>query len=95
MGDAKAVMGQLAQAVKEPLCPRTSPWWKSINDKVRENQLTSDKLTTDKTLPMNYYAPIKIIDDALQKQPSDFILVSEGSNTMDIGRTLLSNDHAK
>jgi len=31
VGDAKAVLGQLAEAVKEPLCPRTSEWWKGIN----------------------------------------------------------------
>jgi 2-hydroxyacyl-CoA lyase 1 len=77
------------------LCPRTSEWWKAINEKIRANAEASAKLTSDITVPMNYYAPLKIIDDALQKQPSDFILVSEGSNTMDIGRTLLSNDHAK
>ena len=44
---------------------------------------------------MTYYASIKLIEDAIHKQNDDYIIVSEGSNTMDIGRTILSNDKAK
>ena len=44
---------------------------------------------------MNYYASIKLIEDAIHKQKDDYIIVSEGSNTMDIGRTILSNDKTK
>jgi len=44
---------------------------------------------------MNYYSTLKIIEDAIHKLPQDFFLVSEGSNTMDIGRAILSNTNAK
>lgn len=44
---------------------------------------------------MNYYSSIKIVEDAIQKSKDDYIIVSEGSNTMDIGRTILTNDKAK
>ena len=49
----------------------------------------------DKTIPMNYYSVFKIIEEHIQKLKEDFYLVSEGSNTMDIGRTILSNTKAK
>ena len=42
VGDAKAVMGQLAEAVKEPLVARTGEWWKAINEKIRTNQAASE-----------------------------------------------------
>ena len=44
---------------------------------------------------MNYYSSIKLIEDAIQnasKGSGDYMIVSEGSNTMDIGRTILTND---
>jgi hypothetical protein len=46
------------------------------------------------TIPMNYYSSLKIVEDAVQSNKSDYIIVSEGSNTMDIGRTILTNDKA-
>lgn len=46
----------------------------------------------DPTLPMSYYSALY----AVQKQlPKDCIIVSEGSNTMDIGRTILENYYPK
>ncbi len=38
---------------------------------------------------MQYYSAYKIIIDNL---PSDFLLVGEGANTMDIGRTMINHD---
>ena len=43
------------------------------------------------SLPMNYYNSIGIIQDEIAKLGDNFIIVSEGSNTMDIGRTILQN----
>ncbi len=44
VGDAKTLLGQLAQAVKEPITSPASPWWKAINEKIRANQQTSEHL---------------------------------------------------
>jgi 2-hydroxyacyl-CoA lyase 1 len=49
----------------------------------------------DRSIPMNYYSSLKHIEDAIHRQQSDYIIVSEGSNTMDIGRTILTNDKAR
>ena len=42
----------------------------------------------DRTVPMNYYCPLEIINSRL---PRDAIVINEGSETMDIGRTVLQN----
>lgn len=49
----------------------------------------------DNTLPMNYYSSLKVIEDSLQSLNGDYFVVSEGSNTMDIGRTILLNSASK
>ena len=41
---------------------------------------------------MTYYSAFKIIEEAIHKRPEDYMIVSEGSNTMDIGRSILTND---
>ncbi len=45
-------------------------------------------LALQSTLPMNYYIAFHHISELL---PKDCIIVSEGANTMDIGRTMLLN----
>uniref|UniRef100_A0A3B5RDX2 2-hydroxyacyl-CoA lyase 1 n=1 Tax=Xiphophorus maculatus TaxID=8083 RepID=A0A3B5RDX2_XIPMA len=45
-------------------------------------------LALKETLPMNYYTVFHHISQLL---PRDCIIVSEGANTMDIGRTMLNN----
>lgn len=95
VGDAKTLLGQMATAVTKPLHDNDSAWWRDIRAKCDANQKVSDKLYADRTIPMNYYSSLKIVEDAIQKQKSDYILVSEGSNTMDIGRTILTNTEAK
>ena len=52
-------------------------------------------MMADKSIPMNYYSPLKIIEDGIQAMKHDYIIVSEGSNTMDIGRTILLNSKPK
>jgi len=45
---------------------------------------------------MNYYQSIGIVQEEIAKNTgSNFLIVSEGSNTMDIGRTILSNTDGK
>lgn len=46
------------------------------------------ELALQKSLPMNYYTVFHHIRELI---PKDCILVSEGANTMDIGRTMLPN----
>jgi hypothetical protein len=64
------------------------PWWTGLKERIAKNVATSAELMADRTVPMNYYCPLKIIQDAL---PEDAIISSEGAATMDIGRTILNN----
>uniref|UniRef100_A0A3B3WCC0 2-hydroxyacyl-CoA lyase n=1 Tax=Poecilia mexicana TaxID=48701 RepID=A0A3B3WCC0_9TELE len=50
--------------------------------------VVSQALALKGTLPMNYYTVFHHISQLL---PRDCIIVSEGANTMDIGRTMLNN----
>lgn len=95
LGDAKLTLGQLNHAVKEEILPSSSKWWETLKEKVNKNKLTADKLNADRTVPMNYYSVLKMIEDSIHSQKDDYIIVSEGSNTMDIGRTILTNDSAR
>lgn len=42
-----------------------------------------------KSVPMTYYSSYSVIKKYL---PKDLILVGEGANTMDIGRTIFSHE---
>ncbi|XP_054240910.1 2-hydroxyacyl-CoA lyase 1 isoform X3 [Indicator indicator] len=52
------------------------------------NAVTKQALALQESLPMNYYTVFHHIRELI---PKDCILVSEGANTMDIGRTMLPN----
>lgn len=52
-------------------------------------------MMNDTKIPMTYYSAFKVIEEAIHKEPTDYMIVSEGSNTMDIGRSILSNDQAR
>lgn len=94
-GDAKCVLQQLNDYNKDKAnytYSTKSEWWGKLNKKVNDNKKVSEEMYNDKTLPMSYYNSISVVQKMI---PKDCILVSEGSNTMDIGRTILKNYHPK
>lgn len=50
------------------------------------------ELMKDRTAPMNYYCALSIVNNFI---PKGAIIVNEGSDTMDIGRTVLLNDEPR
>ena len=69
-----------------------NPWWLELRAKIELNKQATQELTSDISKPLNYYA----VFDTLEKMiPRDAIIVSEGANTMDIGRTMLMNSWPK
>ncbi|XP_020793070.1 2-hydroxyacyl-CoA lyase 1 [Boleophthalmus pectinirostris] len=90
LGDISAVVSQLLQNLKKngwKYSPGTE-WWSSLHSKIAANFKISQSLALHSTLPMNYYTVFHHISELL---PHDCIIVSEGANTMDIGRTMLKN----
>ncbi|KAK9396376.1 2-hydroxyacyl-CoA lyase 1 [Crotalus adamanteus] len=90
LGDIKAVTEQLLDEIKKKLWkyPSDTDWWKDLRAKVQSNEATSKALSAEKQFPMNYYTVFHHVRELL---PKDCILISEGANTMDIGRTMLPN----
>uniref|UniRef100_A0A674NFV7 2-hydroxyacyl-CoA lyase n=1 Tax=Takifugu rubripes TaxID=31033 RepID=A0A674NFV7_TAKRU len=52
------------------------------------NAVVTQTLALQSTVPMNYYTVFHHVSQLL---PHDCIIISEGANTMDIGRTMLNN----
>ncbi|XP_053119319.1 2-hydroxyacyl-CoA lyase 1 isoform X1 [Hemicordylus capensis] len=94
LGNIKAVTEQLLDQLGKKLWkyPSNTEWWKELLAKMKSNEETSKALSLQKHLPMNYYMVFHHVRELL---PKDCILVSEGANTMDIGRTMLPNFHPR
>ncbi|KAF3422373.1 hypothetical protein E2986_09064 [Frieseomelitta varia] len=69
-----------------------SPWWKDLQARSNKNKAIIQKMSMDVSVPLNYYAVFKHIQDVI---PSDCIICSEGANTMDIGKTILLNNQPR
>nr|DBA24963.1 TPA: hypothetical protein GDO54_012548 [Pyxicephalus adspersus] len=94
LGDINAVTQQLLDELLKSSWkyPTSTGWWKSLSTKIQANEENSKVLASQTTLPMNYYTVFHHVKQAL---PNDCIIVSEGANTMDIGRTMLQNNYPR
>lgn len=90
LGDVNAVVTQLLECVRKESWKYSSSteWWSTLKDKVAANAKISKALALQSSVPMNYYT---VFHQVSQLLPHDCIIVSEGANTMDIGRTMLNN----
>ncbi|KAG8442951.1 hypothetical protein GDO86_011679 [Hymenochirus boettgeri] len=90
LGDINAVTQQLLEELGKTswMYPANTQWWKTLRGKIKANEESSEALASQTTLPMNYYTVFRHVKEAL---PNNCIIVSEGANTMDIGRTILQN----
>ncbi|XP_076460393.1 2-hydroxyacyl-CoA lyase 1-like [Babylonia areolata] len=92
-GDIPVVVQQILDELrKQPgqfRFPASSPWWTTLRAKISANQKSVENMAKDNGLPLNYYAAFAEVQKAL---PKDCLIVNEGSNTMDIGRTMLPNN---
>ncbi|XP_071706489.1 2-hydroxyacyl-CoA lyase [Rutidosis leptorrhynchoides] len=92
IGDAKKVLQVLNKEIKDdPFClGRTHPWIQDITNKVKDNVLRMESQLVKDLVPFNFLTPMRIIRDAIIGLGSPCpIVVSEGANTMDVGRSVL------
>lgn len=68
---------------------KNSSWWNELRNKCHINQAIVKDMIRDTSVPLNYYTVLHHIQQGI---PQDCIIVSEGANTMDIGRTILLNN---
>lgn len=87
LGDLNAVCSQLRDSCTFKH-DANSPWFTALRTKIDANAKVVNDLMSSTAIPMNYHSAYKVINDLL---PKDVIIVNEGANTMDIGRTMLPN----
>lgn len=94
VGDAKAIVAQLNRALDaQPWrYPAETRWRKELADAGAANRAAVEAMETDRSVPMGYY---RTLAEIREQAPRDAILVCEGSNTMDISRTVLPNFDAR
>lgn len=90
VGDGKAITAQLNEALggRQWFYPDDTPWRRTIAEKAEANRQAVAPMIADETSPMNYYRALR---DIAPRIPDDAIIIGEGANTMDIGRTQLPN----
>ncbi|HET8997021.1 MAG TPA: thiamine pyrophosphate-binding protein [Acetobacteraceae bacterium] len=94
VGDGKAIIGQLNKALetRQWFYPKDTPWHKAIAEKAAANAKQIQPMIDDNSAPTNYYRAFKDISAWL---PDDAVIIGEGANTMDIGRTQMANKNAR
>ncbi|XP_021755067.1 2-hydroxyacyl-CoA lyase-like [Chenopodium quinoa] len=92
VGDAKKVVGLINKVIKDdPFClGRNHPWVEAISKKAKDNVSRMEGQLAKDVVPFNFFTPLRIIRDAIIGVGSPApVLVSEGANTMDVGRAVL------
>ena len=94
VGDAKAIVRQLNRglAARPWTYPTDTAWWRRLGQKLEENRRSVQEMLDDESVPMGYYRVLREIRDQIG---SEAIVCSEGASTMDIGRTVLPNEHPR
>lgn len=79
---------QLIEQLGSYRMPANSDWWNMLKQKCDVNRKTVNKMASSTAVPLNYYSVFHHVQEII---PKDAIIVSEGANTMDIGRSMLHN----
>ena len=90
VGDGKAIVGQLNKSLEDRqwFYPSDTDWHKAIAEKAKGNAEAIQPMIDDNSSPTNYYRALK---DIREWMPENAVIIGEGANTMDIGRTQLPN----
>ncbi|KAK9115047.1 hypothetical protein Syun_021844 [Stephania yunnanensis] len=92
VGDAREALRMINEEIKDdPFCfARSHPWVEAISRKSKDNVAKLEVQLAKDVVPFNFFTPMRIIRDAILAEGSPApILVSEGANTMDVGRSVL------
>lgn len=89
-GDINAVVNQLADDFETKFGSHKfsfdKPWWIDLRAKIADNKEKTKVMIESSGTPMNFY---KMYDELTKDIPENCIIINEGANTMDIGRTML------
>mmetsp|Transcript_86681 Transcript_86681/g.245751 ORF Transcript_86681/g.245751 Transcript_86681/m.245751 type:complete len:576 (-) Transcript_86681:101-1828(-) len=88
VGHAKAITRQLVDGLAACSFKAPAEWVGHLQQEGAKSQQVFASHAADRSTPMNYYCALSIIN---KHTPRDAIIMNEGSDTMDIGRTVLNN----
>ncbi|XP_066930457.1 2-hydroxyacyl-CoA lyase 1-like [Clytia hemisphaerica] len=92
-GNVNAIVNQMCQGFEEKFSgkkfERSQPWWKELESKVEDNKQKTQMMIESSGIPMNFY---HMYDEICKDLPGGCIIVNEGANTMDIGRTMITHN---
>ena len=94
VGDGKAVMQQFLQLLDSQPWQYgpEAPFRAAIAEKIAENEAAVAPQVAAEDGAVNYYRAFRDIKEFLRE---DDIIIGEGANTMDIGRTQMANTHPR
>lgn len=87
IGDLKISVAELNQTIKEKI--KCQEWFSKLNSISVKNKDLNKTLMSDPVVPMTYYSSYEVLKTYI---PKNSILVGEGANTMDIGRTIFEHE---
>ena len=86
VGDIKLSVGQLNKKVGASNCKE---WIAKLTAISKKNKGLNDNLMADPVVPMTYYSSYSVLKKFI---PAKAIVVGQGANTMDIGRTVFEHE---
>jgi 2-hydroxyacyl-CoA lyase 1 len=91
VGDGKAIVGQMNSGLesRQWFYPKDKPWHSALAEKAAGNAKQVQGMIDDDSAPTNYYRAFRDITPWI---PENAIIIGEGANTMDIGRTQMPNN---
>ncbi|CAB3405522.1 unnamed protein product [Caenorhabditis bovis] len=87
LGDIGETLAAMNPRLGEWSYNENSEWFVKLRENAKKNKNLVEKMAEDHSTPLNYYAAYHPIRDFLAKH--DVIVINEGANTMDIGRTMM------
>jgi 2-hydroxyacyl-CoA lyase 1 len=63
----------------------SAQWWTDLKTKCEENKKRTQEQLAEPDNPMNYYHALTKVYNTI---PANAVIIGEGANTMDIGRTI-------
>ncbi|VDO05509.1 unnamed protein product [Haemonchus placei] len=87
LGDIGETLYSMLTELDDWKYSENSKWMMDLLANAQKNRDTVERMAADHSVPLNYYAAYTPIRKFLEQ--SDVLVVNEGANTMDIGRTMM------
>jgi oxalyl-CoA decarboxylase len=88
IGDIGSCVSALLEAFDSELNKNNMEWTNAINARKNKNLAKMAQTLAQNPFPMNFHSALGSIRDVLKKRP-DVIVVNEGANTLDFGRSII------